>query len=423
MQRLGLLFLLLALVCVVPIVAQETTPEPTPDVSPPPEETLEPVTQADVAPDVEAAESTAEPGGARVPTAHIRIAHLSVDTPPVQIYIDDELSDIQVIAYPDVTGWVELPVGTYSIAAVPIDEDLDAAVIGPLDLSFARNAWVTIAVVGSLENGTLNAQLVAERYGQIPLNQARLTIFHGLEGGPDVDVLANGDTIPVVGLGYTGAFIADVPAGSSNIQLLSSGTQDALLELGEQELEAGTFYFVGLTGTPDAPQAVVAAVQSALVADFLTDVQGTIIETLEADGRFTRLLDAIDTAGLTETLSGEGSFTLFAPVDAAFDAATADLTDDADALRDLLMYHVVEGTLASQDVLAAESLTTLQGSDIAVSVNEQGAFLNGTAQIIIVDIPATNGVIHAINGVLTPATTATGGEEPMEATAEATQEG
>lgn len=416
MRRLGLLLIVLALVWVVPILAQETTPEATPDVTPSPEATVEPVTQADVAPDA-AAEATDEPGGPRVPTAHIRIAHLSPDTPPLQIYINGELTDIQTIAYPDVTGWVELPVGTYSIAAVPLDEDLDAAVLGPLELSFARNAWVTIAVIGSLENGTLNAQLVAETYGQISLNQARVSIFHALEGGPDVDVLANGDTIPVVGLGYTGAFIADVPSGPSNIQFVIAGTQDVLLELGERELEAGTFYFVGLTGTVEAPQAVIAEVPTTLVADFLTDVEGTIIDTLEADGRFTQLLDAIETAGLTETLSGEGSFTLFAPVDAAFDSA-ADLPEDADALSDLLLYHIVEGTLASQDVLAEESLATLQGSDITISLNEQGAFLNGDAQIIVVDIPATNGVIHAINRVLTPPAADT-----VEATAEATQEG
>ncbi|HAX81998.1 MAG TPA: Nex18 symbiotically induced protein, partial [Actinobacteria bacterium] len=97
-----------------------------------------------------------------------------------------------------------------------------------------------------------------------------------------------------------------------------------------------------------------------------------IIETADAAGTFTTLLAAIDAAGLTETLKGEGPFTVFAPTDEAFallpEGTVAALLADIPALTDILLYHVVSGAVLSGDVVMLEAATTLQGSDVTIEV-------------------------------------------------------
>jgi transforming growth factor-beta-induced protein len=133
----------------------------------------------------------------------------------------------------------------------------------------------------------------------------------------------------------------------------------------------------------------------------------SIAEIAVADGRFTTLVAALDAAGLVETLSGEGSFTVFAPTDDAFAAlpegtVASLLEDPAGALTDILLYHVVDGAVMAETVVTLESATTLQGEDVTITVTDGNVFLNDTIQVIITDIEASNGIIHVIDGVLLP---------------------
>ncbi|GAB4574436.1 MAG: hypothetical protein Kow0077_21000 [Anaerolineae bacterium] len=138
-------------------------------------------------------------------------------------------------------------------------------------------------------------------------------------------------------------------------------------------------------------------------------IRPNIVEIAVADGRFTTLVAAVQAADLVDALSGEGPFTVFAPTDDAFAAAfaalgiePADLLADTETLTDILLYHVVSGKAMAADVVGLESVTTLQGSDISITVNDDGVFLNDSIQVIITDIEASNGVIHVIDGVLLP---------------------
>jgi uncharacterized surface protein with fasciclin (FAS1) repeats len=137
------------------------------------------------------------------------------------------------------------------------------------------------------------------------------------------------------------------------------------------------------------------------------EMSETIVDIAVADGRFTTLVTAVTEAGLAETLSGEGPFTVFAPTDDAFAALPegtipALLEDPQGALTDILLYHVVDGAVMAETVVTLESATTLNGADVTITVNDDGVFLNDTVQVIITDIVASNGVIHVIDGVLLP---------------------
>jgi transforming growth factor-beta-induced protein len=133
----------------------------------------------------------------------------------------------------------------------------------------------------------------------------------------------------------------------------------------------------------------------------------TIVDIAVNDGRFETLVTAVTAAGLAETLSGEGNFTVFAPTDDAFAAlpegtVEALLEDPQGALTNVLLYHVVDGKVMASDVVGLNAATTLSGEDIAISASNAGVFLNENVQVIITDIEADNGVIHVVDTVLLP---------------------
>ncbi len=130
-----------------------------------------------------------------------------------------------------------------------------------------------------------------------------------------------------------------------------------------------------------------------------------IVDTAVADGRFTTLVAAVQAAGLAETLSGEGPFTVFAPTDDAFaklPAGTVEaLLADPEALTNILLYHVADGREMAADVLGMEKVATLQGKSIMVKQDMGNVYLDD-AQVLITDILTSNGVIHVIDTVLIP---------------------
>jgi uncharacterized surface protein with fasciclin (FAS1) repeats len=137
----------------------------------------------------------------------------------------------------------------------------------------------------------------------------------------------------------------------------------------------------------------------------VTEAPKTIIDVAVADGRFTTLVKAVQAAGLVETLSGAGPFTVFAPTDEAFaklPPGTIDaLLADPAKLKDILLYHVVAGKNMAADVQANPSATTAFGEPVAIAVTD-GVVMVGGAAVIAADIEASNGVIHVIDTVLIP---------------------
>lgn len=132
---------------------------------------------------------------------------------------------------------------------------------------------------------------------------------------------------------------------------------------------------------------------------------GDIIETASAAGSFTTLAKAIEAAGLTETLKGEGPFTVFAPTDAAFaqlpKGTVEALLKDKAKLTAILTYHVVAGKVESSEVAGMTSAKTVNGQKLSIQA-KNGKVKVGNATVTAVDIEASNGVIHVIDQVLMP---------------------
>ena len=132
---------------------------------------------------------------------------------------------------------------------------------------------------------------------------------------------------------------------------------------------------------------------------------GTIVDVAVAAGSFETLVAAVQAAGLVETLSGEGPFTVFAPTDEAF-AALPDgvldallLPENVDTLVKILTYHVVPGTVLAADVTDGE-VATVEGQNVTLATMG-GVTVNG-ANVVTADVLASNGVIHVIDAVILP---------------------
>lgn len=133
-----------------------------------------------------------------------------------------------------------------------------------------------------------------------------------------------------------------------------------------------------------------------------------LVETALAANNFSTLATALGAAGLIETLKSEGPFTVFAPTDAAFAKVPQQTLgellrpENKKRLAAILTYHVVPGRVASHEVIAMNSATTLQGQPLNISRHD-GVKIN-EAKVIVTDVEATNGVIHIIDRVLMPST-------------------
>lgn len=135
------------------------------------------------------------------------------------------------------------------------------------------------------------------------------------------------------------------------------------------------------------------------------DSSSTIVDIAINAGSFNTLVAAVQAAGLVETLSGPGPFTVFAPTDEAFAQIPADelnaLLADKDALTAVLTYHVVAGKVLARDVVGLSSAETVNGQSIRISVKD-GKVMVDEATVVATDIEASNGVIHVIDKVILP---------------------
>lgn len=132
-----------------------------------------------------------------------------------------------------------------------------------------------------------------------------------------------------------------------------------------------------------------------------------IVENAAGSADHTTLVAAVKAAGLAETLSGPGPFTVFAPTNTAFAALPAGAVDNLlkpamkKDLTGVLTYHVVPGALRAADLKDGQKLKTVQGQDLMVSVKNGKVMING-ANVSIADVISSNGVTHVIDAVLMP---------------------
>jgi transforming growth factor-beta-induced protein len=224
--------------------------------------------------------------------------------------------------------------------------------------------------------------------------------------------------------GTVEALLADVPT-LNNVLLyhVTSGNLMAADVLASDEIEMaqGSVVMISMDGSNalindaiilitdiEASNGIIHVIDTVILppAEEIAEVLPSIVEIAVADGRFETLVAAVGAAGLVDTLSGEGPFTVFAPTDDAFAALPAGtieaLLADIPALTDILLYHVVSGKVMASDVVELIYADTVLGQPILVKVVDGNVFIND-AQVVLTDIEASNGVIHVVDAVILPA--------------------
>ena len=257
-----------------------------------------------------------------------------------------------------------------------------------------------------------------------------------LADGANTVVAANGDKLTVtvadgsVTVGADGAAVtlADVPASNGVIHVIDKVLTPPAGEIcynvithtivaGASNLECNSYMYVEnytmggqtITGCYNTVTHQVADVSAAVCGAYMWTPAVNIAMTAQATTIHTALVAALGVADLVTTLSGDTEYTVFAPSDDAFTAAGIDLdTFDTDeeiaALADILLYHVVAGTTLSTDLAdGANTVSAANGKELTITVAD-GAVTVGAegATVTLADVPASNGVIHVIDKVLTP---------------------
>jgi uncharacterized surface protein with fasciclin (FAS1) repeats len=158
------------------------------------------------------------------------------------------------------------------------------------------------------------------------------------------------------------------------------------------------------TATPDTAAKVETGV---MVGGANMVASKNIVENAAGSADHTTLVTAVKAAGLAETLSGAGPFTVFSPTNAAFDklpkgtVETLVKPESKAKLTGILTYHVVPGAVKAADLKDGQKLKTVQGEELTVSVKDGKVMING-ANVSIADVVSSNGVTHVIDAVLMP---------------------
>lgn len=160
------------------------------------------------------------------------------------------------------------------------------------------------------------------------------------------------------------------------------------------------------TANVNASNGVAHVIDEVLVPPSVAQLVGSVLGTayFDVDARFTTLVDAVDKAGLTMTLLNDGPFTVFAPTNDAFEAAGFDLGDfdeDDPALQSILLYHVIVGAEVDAASLSEGAVTAGNESEFYINLTNGGNYVNAS-EIVVTDVGANNGIVHAIDKPLMP---------------------
>lgn len=347
--------------------------------------------------------------------AYIRIAHLAPEMAALNVAVEGNESSLDSVEYRDFSEWTAVPAGQHTLNLRVAD---DTSLV-PVEVDLLPGSWTTFVVTGSTDNDTFSVEAVEEKFDEMLPGTAYTTLVNAIQGTTNVDFVR--DTVTYVpnlfppGGEETNWFGLLDDTDSYTFSIVDTQNPETVLaELPETKFNENEAHLIAAIGTADTnddadleiiwdstTMAEVAMLRGEL------EVPGTIVQALQAEEGLLPIVDAIERVGLTDTLSAAGPYTLFVPAEFVIDQIPQEILNDDAALRKFLQFHIVEGDLRSQDVFKAGTLTSLNGDELTIEERGENGFVND-AQIINVNIPATNGTIHIINQPLIPDSLASG---------------
>lgn len=398
-------------------------------------------------------------------TAMIRVIDLSPNAASVGLRLEgtreggavistDQMSSL---AYKDMTDYMEVPAGEYTATlSAEGNADLDQTVTFG-----AQNAY-TVAVIGLVLPGedanaedqggdfftwleglfggdterrdalALRLVVVQDDLNRVVRDgQTVLRAVHASPGTENIDVAFDGERGSVIGdLSYGDVsryHDVDLSQNAGNLVVRIAGSQAVALDLDEAQFEPNTVNTIYVTGTsleetpleaiivshpavtdteaqaaPATPAPATPENEAAGQAEQANQENQTVVDVILANPNLSTFATLLGQAGLTDTLVGDGPYTVFAPSNDAFAALPQDQIDalqsDNEALRNVLMNHIYEGEVRSGDLSPDQPIATMQGGEL--TVGDDGTLAG--ANVIDADLEASNGVVHVIDRVLLP---------------------
>lgn len=226
--------------------------------------------------------------------AQVRVAHLAPDAPNVDVYLNGEpVSALQNVPFGTVSSYLPVPAGSQQVTIYPAGDTSQAVIDTSVDLA-AGQAY-TIGAVGSVAEGTLQAQVYQDDLTPPAEGNAKVRAVHAVPGAGAVDVVTASGTTLVEGLEFPSASpYAEVPAGAYTVLVQAAGTDQTLISQ-DATVEAGLNYSAFATGSPEAGNLqLILAVDNATTAPLpetggvspVTAVTGTAAALLLAGGTF-----------------------------------------------------------------------------------------------------------------------------------------
>ncbi len=194
--------------------------------------------------------------------ANIRIAHFSIDTPIINMLVNEELSRVQGLSFGEISDWYTLPSGNHTLQIISnLSQDLP----DPADFTFRADTWTTIAIIGTSGRESVKLHAIPENYNELGRGEARIGIFQGIEGLAALDMTSNGEILfQFVNYPGTTTDLEDKPndgfvstpiiANTYEIQLLANhASAEVVIDLSRVQLIANNNYFIAAIGTPENP--------------------------------------------------------------------------------------------------------------------------------------------------------------------------
>ncbi|KAG7365724.1 fasciclin domain containing protein [Nitzschia inconspicua] len=283
------------------------------------------------------------------------------------------------------------PDGLGNIVEVAVSLDgfstlVDLVVLAELDTALATLPSVTVLAPTDEAFAALDPSLVeALTTPAYKFHLQEILLYHAFESilqGPN---LLNSFSV----LSPEGLFLTTLNTAEDRVQFRSPDGQSLVLNNGAANV---------VVADVAASNGVIHAIDAVLLPSFLQETVATVIASDTSN--LSTLTSLLNQAGLVEVLSGDGPFTVFAPINEAFDVLTE--LPDLDTLTDILTYHVVAGMYPSTLIEDGLELTTVLGSTIRFSVTEMGVMINDNVPIETTDTVAGNGIVHKIGGIFLP---------------------
>ncbi len=200
--------------------------------------------------------------------AHFRLAHFSIDASTIDVHVDNQLYAASGLSFGTLTPWERIAIGRHTLTITTAGDTVGEALIPLIEFEFSADEWLTIALIGSVERGTLALQPLSEDYSEMAIGEARIGVFYAVEDGPIVDVVVNGDALFEL-LSYPGNLIqgegqandgfvsADIVGSSYNIQITANNDPSTILvDLGEVRIVQDTNTLFAVLGTQDTLQVI-----------------------------------------------------------------------------------------------------------------------------------------------------------------------